>query len=76
MGRSDCEKDQLWSKMVSGIYQTLVNRFFTRKTSTGVLCDGVMVFKGGHGRNRIDERNLEGGRLLKICDKKEVCVAH
>ena len=32
-------------------------------------------FKGVHGRSRIDERNVEGRRLLEFCDKKELRVA-
>ena len=33
-------------------------------------------FGGVHGGYRIGKRNVEGERLLKFCDGKELCVAN
>ena len=45
VGRSECEKDQFYDDMVSGICKALVKWFLVWGTSTDMLGDGLMVLR-------------------------------
>ena len=60
---------------VSGIYNTLVKWFLIWVTLADMLRrnDG---FVGVHGAHRIGKSNVEGQRLPKFCNEKELCGAN
>ena len=77
VGRSDCEKDLFYNVtacewgLQNPVEMILGPGDFNRYVEGRI--DG---FEGAHGGNRIDERMVEGRRLLKFCDEKELCVAN
>ena len=57
---------------VSGICKTLIKWY----DFNGHVRRRIDDFEGVHGGYGIGKRNIEGRRLLEICDKKELCVAN
>ena len=60
---------------VSGIYITLVECFLVWKHSRHV---GKRIggFESIHNGYELDKRNVEGRRLLELCDEKKLCVVN
>ena len=77
VGRLECGKDQFYNNMASEWNlrspAEVVLGLGDLKEHVGRRIDG---FEGAHGGYGIGKRNVEGRKLLKFCDEKELCVAN
>ena len=77
VGRSECKKDQFYNDM-AGDWDLqnpseVVLGVGDFNKHVGRRIDGFEGVNGGYG---IGKRNVEGRRLLRLCDEKKLCVAN